>query len=214
MKCHILYTVSQEKLWGTHTPICLEDCKVVYHSWYWRKESGAVAVCTFSSWFPIFGCLISLGLTQTCSLSSLHTLSARWFVHICGIWTHSLCFGKWCMQPVKMPTCLSVHPAVCLSVTHCSLHMQWLRRLPICFSLWLCVRGCVYLYMTHVYLCLSIYLFFFLQRNTTPAFRRSCLSSLAQQLLGWCSSSRWLSSSSSVIGESVLTQSLLNCSLI
>lgn len=72
---------------------------------------------------------------------------------------------------------------------------------------------CVFLHDT----CLSVFIyisFFFLQRNTTPAFRRSCLSSLAQQLLGWCSSSRWLSSSSSVIGESVLTQSLLNCSLI
>lgn len=175
------YTVSQEKQWETHTHICLEDCEVVYHSWYSRKESGAVAVCTFSSWFPIFGCLISLGLTQTCSLSSLHTLSARWFVHICGIWTHSLCFGKWCMQPVKMPKCSSVHRAVCLSVTHCSLHMQWLRRLPICFSLWLCVRGCVYFYMTHVYLCLSIYLF-------------SLYRGIQHQHSGEAASHHWLSS--------------------
>lgn len=174
-----LLTITK-KQWETHTPICLEDCKVVYHSWYSRKESGAVAVCTFSSWFPIFGCLISLGLTQTCSLS-LHTLSARWFVHICGIWTHSLCFGKWCMQPVKMPKCSSVHRAVCLSVTHCSLHMQWLRHLPICFSLWLCVRGCVYFYMTHVYLCLSIYLFSF-------------YSGIQHQHSGEAASHHWLSS--------------------
>lgn len=45
------------------------------------------------------------------------------------------------------------------------------------------------------------------QRNTTPAFRRSFLSSSVQQQLASSSSSLWSSSSSSAIGEAVLSRS-------
>lgn len=64
-------------------------------------------------------------------------------------------------DPCNQSRCQNAHrftqPYV-LSVTQCSVHMQWLRHAPICFSLWLCERGCVcVLYMTHVYLCLFFF---------------------------------------------------------
>lgn len=151
--------------------------------------------------FRLLAAWSALGLTQTCSLCSLHTLSARWFVCTRRIWAQSVCFEKkkWFMQPVKMPRCSLAQPAVCLSVTHCSLHMQWLRCSSICFSLWLCV------YMTMYVSCLLL-----LQRNTTPVFRRSFLSSSARQQLAWSSLSPWSSSLLFATGESVLSQSRLH----
>lgn len=114
---------------------------------------------------------------------------------------HSQCASrkKWFMQPVKMPRCSLAQPAVCLSVTHCSLHMQWLRCSSICFSLWLCVY--VTMYVSRLLL---------LQRNTTPVFRRSFLSSSAPQQLAWSSLSPWSSSLLFATGESVLSPSLLH----
>lgn len=101
--------------------------------------SGAVCVFSFGDWFPILGFLISLGLTQTCFLSTLCTLSARWFVHICSIWARSLWSVERSVQPVEMPKRLLVLPAVCPGVTHCSLHMQRLRCRLVCARLWLCL---------------------------------------------------------------------------
>lgn len=57
-------------------------------------EKGLALLCGLVQCLdPPLGSLIRLGRTQTCSLSLLHTLSAIWFVHICGIWAHSA-FGK------------------------------------------------------------------------------------------------------------------------
>lgn len=106
-----------------------------------REVSGSASVCPFSSWIPALGCLISLGLTQTCSLCSLHTLSARWFVRIHGIWAHSVCFGKWSIaasQDAKMLIGSSSRMSVChpllppYAVAQMLVHMFQLVTLCVC----------------------------------------------------------------------------------
>lgn len=110
-------------------------------------------MCPFSHKIVIPGCVTSLLFIQICSLPpSLHTVSARWFVHICSIGAHSMRFVKCCVQPAVMPRCSMVHPAVCLSATHCR-GSDAFPYVSACGSVWLCVCACMQL-------CLSLCFFY------------------------------------------------------
>lgn len=130
----------------TNSCVWLKLC----HSQCSREVSGSASVCPFSSWIPALGCLISLGLTQTCSLCSLHTLSARWFVRIHGIWAHSVCFGKWSIaasQDAKMLIGSSSRMSVCHPLLPPYAVAQMLVHMFQLVTLCVCAHGLLFMYV-------------------------------------------------------------------
>lgn len=114
---YVCYPGAGKTLGNSLTRVSGLNCEVVYHLQRSRERSGSASVCPFSSWIPALGCLIGLGLTQTCSLSPHFTHFLPDDLSISAASEHIQCALE--KRPCSQYRCQDAHwfaqPYVCLS---------------------------------------------------------------------------------------------------